>query len=761
MGQVGSSGPLACSCGGAAAPELPRAEPPSRDKELDLPAVDADKSSDARTPPWPDDTDGALLCSAPEAPALLVALEHAAALEPPAVAAQCTVDTEEQQQELGADVPAFGGRGISATSVEKAVRFATASGGTDLNEIAVSVSALESSLEASCSGGGEPRAEASEATVATVATTRSKVSRFQSWSAVFVGARRAPLGDRILPKNSQTFRRGHAVRRFWSDWLATTSPAKAFGLLLGVAAFAAVMCLEVDASYPKANDMLAIALLVSVFWVFEVLPLAATALIPVVLMPFCGITTSKVASSSYWGWVQMLFLGAFLVDIAVEHVDLHRRIALKVLLKVGVRRPWVVVAAFMTIAYFLSMWCSNTATTVMLVPFATGLVDSARLEGRGADESSSRRFAVAVLLAIAYSSSCGGMATLIGTPPNGVLAGLPMVSGQIGAIEWFRFAAPVSATVLAIAFVTLNIGFLRGVKLGLNEEVVSAAYRDLGPFSRDELLVALVQLAQFLGFLIRADVINEPDITGYPDLRGVNDATIACAAAVLLFILPSEMRPGEVLLPWEVAQERVPWGVLLLMGGGLAIAKGFEESDLTKFIGEHLASGAESFGRLGLTYALVAAVCMLTEVTSNTATANIILPMLTAVAQESLLHPLSLALPATLACSLAFMLPAATPPNAVVFATGMVRISDMVKVGFVINILGVAASGALIAFMADEVFDTSGPFPRWACAEKACAWVDRAGYVDGRQVQSQACALIGEGLCRFRDGVLFNTTAPK
>jgi len=648
----------------------------------------------------------------------------------------------------------------TAPSADKAVRFAEPEAkGTDLEDIAVRVSSDDSQFDATGSAAGEGKSVVSETTTLTPMSMRSKVSRFQSWRPGFIGAQRAPLGERILPKNSQNFGRTYGIRSFFEDWLETNPPSKAFGLIVGIILYFVCITLELDEAYPKANDMLALTVLVSIFWIFEVLPLPATALIPVVLMPFSGISSSTVASTSYWGWVQMLFLGAFLVDIAVEHVDLHKRIALKVLLKVGVKRPWVVVLAFMMISYFLSMWCSNTATAVMLVPFATGLIESAASTCEGeAARASSRKFAVSVLLAIAYGSSCGGMATLIGTPPNGVLAGLDVVKGQIGAIEWFRFAFPVSVLVVAIAFLTICFCSLRGVSLELDEAVVRSAHRDLGPFNRDEMFVAIIQLLQFAGFLIRADVINEPDITGSADLKGVNDATIACAAAALLFVVPSEKRLGEVLLPWEVAEERVPWGVLLLMGGGFAIAQGFQDSKLTKFIGEKLASGAASLSRFTLTYMIVAAVCLLTEVTSNTATANIILPILMAVAQENLLHPLAMALPATLACSFAFMLPAATPPNSVVFATGLVRISDMVKAGVIINILAVVATSALVYYMAGEVFDVAGPFPRWACLKKACLWVDRAGEVSGMAVESQACALMGHGLCKFRDGYIMNVT---
>ncbi|CAE8606910.1 unnamed protein product [Polarella glacialis] len=549
------------------------------------------------------------------------------------------------------------------------------------------------------------------------------------------------------------------LRRLGKDWLNITSWSQILGMSLGFLSFIICLSVELDVAYPKANNMLAITMLVACFWVFEVLPLPVTSLLPLVLMPFFGIMSSSAASTSYWGWVQMLFFGAFVVDIAIEHVNLHRRIALKILLLVGVKRPWLVVLCFLLISFFLAMWCSNTASAVMMVPFATGLLDSALQDSQKTDAAQFRGLSVAVLLAVCYGCSSGGIATLIGTPPNGVLAALPMVAEAVTASNWSAFAMPISILVVTCVFVTLYLLFLRGVKVELDGESVKTSYAALGPVNRDELFVALIQLLQFGGFLIRSDVINNVGLTGNKDLKGVNDATIACAAALLCFVVPSVKRPGEALLTWDHAQQHVPWGVLILMGGGGALAKGFETSLLTKYIGQKLAA-ATSMGRLNLTFFLTTLVCLVTEVTSNTATANVMLPILAAVSLEVLMHPLALLLPATVACSFAFMLPVATPPNLIVFGTGRLNMKDFLKAGIILNIVASVLGSFAMYFMAGAVYGVDDAFPKWACQDKTCRWVAYPGSINGVQVASQACALVkAKGSCRLVDGSILNYTS--
>jgi len=482
-----------------------------------------------------------------------------------------------------------------------------------------------------------------------------------------------------------------------------------------------------------------------------------TSLLPLVLMPFAGIMSSKAVSASYWGWVHMLFVGAFIVDIAIEQVNLHRRVALAFLMKVGVGYPAITALAFGTVSYCLSMWCSNVATTVMLTPFACGLLDTMLRAGAGDGKSETpeklemhRRYSTGVLLTIAYTATAGGIATLIGTPPNGVLAGISQVNNAVNAVDWMLFALPISFITALLAFASVYFIYLRGMRVEMDLDVLRVEYKALGPLNRDEAVVASVLLLQILGWLTRKDLINVA-----LGIKGVGDDTIACMAAVILFFIPSVKRQGESVLTWDAAQAHLPWGVLILLGGGFAIAKGFRESMLTVFVGKKLA-GAASMGRFPLTYVLTVAICLLTEAASNTATASIVLPILGSVATETLTHPLALMLPATVACSFAFMLPAATGPNAVVFATRRITIRDFIKAGVSINILTVLLCSPLIYLMGSAVYGTTGPFPRWACLEETCQWVNVPGIVNGQKVSSQACLLLETKVCRLHNGTVLD-----
>mmetsp|Transcript_73443 Transcript_73443/g.215394 ORF Transcript_73443/g.215394 Transcript_73443/m.215394 type:complete len:669 (-) Transcript_73443:94-2100(-) len=534
-----------------------------------------------------------------------------------------------------------------------------------------------------------------------------------------------------------------------SQFKAIFPIGKLVGLLLGGLFFMVVPLIELDDRNPKANDMLAVLGLVGCFWVFEVLPLPVTSLLPAVLMPFAGIMTSKAAALAYWSWVQMLFIGAFMVDIAIEHVSLHRRIALGFLLRVGVKHPWVVMIAFACISYSMSMWCTNTATTVMLTPFATGLLDTAQTSASANNKGMVQRYSVGVLLTIAYSSSCGGIATSIGTIPNGVLAGMPEVNDSVSAQDWFAFAFPISFLGVLVANTIVYFLFVRGVTLEMDKQALQAEYRALGRLNRDEIVVASVQLLQIFGWLSRKHLINGAGI------EGVGDGTIACMAAALLFFIPSVKRPGQTVLTWDVAQAHLPWGVLLLMGGGFAIAKGFQSSNLTRYVGEKLAEASQGVSLFGLCYLITSAICFLTEVTSNTATANIMLPILASVATETLTHPLALMLPATVACSFAFMLPAATPPNSVVFATKRIKIKEFVQAGLAINSIMILLGAPLLYIMGSAIFDTTGPFPQWGCLPETCRWVNVPGIVAGDEmVHSQACMLLNDNSCRLYNGTV-------
>ncbi|CAE8630340.1 unnamed protein product [Polarella glacialis] len=572
------------------------------------------------------------------------------------------------------------------------------------------------------------------------------------------------------------------------------------GLFLGLLMALVSVSWQFAPERPLANRMLAVTLFVASCWVFEVLPLPVTSLLPMALIPFSGIKSSEEVAQSYWNWISMLFVGAFVVDAAIEHVELPKRVALNMLAKVGVSRPWAVMATFLFLSYALSMFCSNVATALMLVPFATALLDAAtveaakieaawdeedaaelaeaeaaeaegvkpldrkpeaeaepastgRAEGEGASEDGKsngdwrepplaqvHRFSVGVLLAIAYGASLGGCATLIGTPVNGVLAGQALVSGQVNFSTWMAYSLPVSLLGLFVAFCVLHVMFTRGVTVPLRIEDLQAERDALTPFreSRDEVLVAVLQVALVMAWALRPYVLS-PWLVDHRGDPIVNDAALACLFAATLFLLPSKEHPGEAIMPWGVAEKKVPWGVLLLMGAGFAIAQGFEASGLTEVVGNAIGNSVVGLHPLLLTFIIVMSVTTVTEITSNTATANVLLPLLSAVASDKLINPALLLVPATLACSFAFMLPAATGPNTVVFATGRVKIGDFVKAGTIMKLASSIALTLAAYAMGVLVFQVDQPFPSCQCKpEHSCAWVQAAGVVDGTFVMSQA-----------------------
>jgi len=531
-----------------------------------------------------------------------------------------------------------------------------------------------------------------------------------------------------------------------------------------------VFCIELDDKYPKANDMLAIVVLIACPWVGEVFNLTVTGLIPMVLIPFCGISTSKNIASAYWGNTQMLFLGAFIVDISIVHVDFHKRIALKVLLLIG-SNAVATLFSFMSVSYFLSMWCSNTVTTVMLVPFANGLLDTAKdmlreREDHGRieeDLETMTGYNRGILIGIAYAATCGGIAMTIGTPPNGVLIDMPIVNDRIGTADWFQFAILSSFTLVVCAFFVVYLFFVRGVSIKLEKDFLREEYAKLGSMNRDEVIVAMVQVLQIFGYFIRVEIINNEEMTSPEDLTGILDSTIACTAAALPFMIPSVKpeRDGQAIITWREAEEKLYWGIILLMGSGGAIAKGFSDSSLTKYVGDQLADAAK-LSSISLQYLITCVVCFLTEITSNTATANIILPIMESVSYSTLIHPLRLMLATTVACSFAFMLPVATPPNIVVFATGRVSIKDLASAGLVMNILSICLVSAIIYAMGVVVYDINDPFPEYACSSStSCFWLPIAGDVDGTQVTNQACwssSDINVGFCKLFDGSQVNVS---
>jgi sodium-dependent dicarboxylate transporter 2/3/5 len=460
------------------------------------------------------------------------------------------------------------------------------------------------------------------------------------------------------------------------------------GLLLGPLLFSVMLLLPTpEGMSPAAQHLAAVTLLMATWWISEALPIAATALLPIVLFPLLGIMPTAQTTSAYANPMIYLFLGGFLIAMAMQKWALHRRIALHTIQLVGTS-PRRLILGFMLATAFLSMWISNTATTMMLLPI--GLAVIAHRQADDGDGS----FATALMLGIAYAASIGGVATLIGTPPNAILAGvLREQSGMtLGFAQWMLFATPLSLLMLFFAWLYLTRIVYRGTNLEVEADRVMLHEQllELGSMGTEERRVLVVFCMVAFAWVTRG-------LLDIPWLRGVEDAGIAIAGALLLFILPAGADKGGRLLDWPSAV-KLPWEILLLFGGGFSLAAAFVHSGLTGWLVAQLGL-LQGVPVWLLVVAVVLLIIFLTEVTSNTATATIVLPLMGALAAAMELAPTLLMIPAAIAASYAFMLPVATPPNAIVFGGGHVTIPQMARAGIWMNLVAVILISGFVLWL--------------------------------------------------------------
>lgn len=485
---------------------------------------------------------------------------------------------------------------------------------------------------------------------------------------------------------------------------APSTRRRAVGLIGGTALFAAMLALPAPEGMPPAAwRVAAVATLMAVFWITEALPVAATALIPLAAFPLLGVGAVKATAAPYANPLIFLFLGGFVIALAMERWELHTRIALAVLHRAGNRMD-ALIAAFMGATAFLSMWVSNTATTLMMVPIAL----SVAAVGRG---TLHRGFAPALLLSVAYGASIGGVATLVGTPPNAFLAAfmLERFGFRIGFAEWMMLGLPLAVVMLAVVWglMTHVIFRLGGARIDGAEAAIAAHAGAHGPMTRGQKLTAALYVATALTWIAR------PWITAATGIDAVDDTVIAMVAALAAFCLPVDLRRGIFVMDWETAR-RLPWGILLLFGGGLALADAIAGSGLAAWIGVRLEVLA-ALPPLVVVLGVVAIIIFLTELTSNTATTATFLPVVAALALTLGENPLLLAVPAALAASCAFMLPVATPPNAIVFGSGHLTVPQMARAGFLLNLAGIAIITALAYLLLPLIFGVeTGRLPEWA-----------------------------------------------
>jgi sodium-dependent dicarboxylate transporter 2/3/5 len=466
---------------------------------------------------------------------------------------------------------------------------------------------------------------------------------------------------------------------------------------IGWAVFGLVLCLATltaepfPGMKPEAQRMLGIALLMAVWWLTEAVPISVTALLPLVCFPLLGVGTARATSAAYGDPNVFLFIGGFMLASCMQKWNLHKRIALAILVAVG-GSPTRILLGCMATTAFLSMWASNTATVMMMFPIALALVD----RGASRDEQALTRFSTCLLLGIAYAGSMGGTATLIGTPPNIVFASmvrrLDVGIEEVSFLRWMGLGVPVMLVMLVLIFFMLTRVLFRfdAGSFTTDLESLQRERRELGPMSLGETYISVAFTVTALLWMTRKDIqLGAFVIPGWSGLLPfgslIHDGTVAIAVSALLFLLPVDRRQGVFLMDRDWFRA-IPWDIVLLFGGGFALAQGFVKSGLSAYLGANL----QFVGGLP-PYVVMLVICLfmtfLTELTSNTATTTVMLPILAATAAAAGQSAPMYMLPATFAASAAFMLPVATPPNAIVFASGRIRIAQMARAGILLNLL--------------------------------------------------------------------------
>jgi len=456
--------------------------------------------------------------------------------------------------------------------------------------------------------------------------------------------------------------------------------ARRIGLWLGPLAFIAVWLVPASGGLaPEAQRLAAVAVWMAVWWTSEAVPIPATALLPIVTFPLLGIMPVSKVTASYAHHLVFLFMGGFMIAATMERWDLHRRIALHVICRSGGGAPGLVLG-FMLATAVLSMWISNTAATMMMVTI--GLAVLSQLIP--SDETGQHPLGTALMLSIAYAASIGGVATLIGTPPNAILAGVLEQSYgiEVSFTSWMLFALPLSVVMLFLTwwYLTRQAFALRTVALPDAKQEITRQLDQLGIMRVPERRIAIVFATVALLWVVHGLINWEP-------IAAIKDSTIAIAGALVLFALPAGGGNEGALLDWKTAV-RIPWDIIILFGGGFALAAGFGDTGLTVWLAEQLRV-LQGAPELIVLLAVGLLVIFLTEVTSNTATASLLLPVLGALGLAIGMPPLLLMVSAALCASFAFMLPVATPPNAIVFGSHRVRISQMMRAGLWLNLVGV------------------------------------------------------------------------
>ena len=465
-------------------------------------------------------------------------------------------------------------------------------------------------------------------------------------------------------------------------------PTKKIGLFLGPIIFFLIQFLPITVVSEKADAVIAVAIWMVIWWITETVNIAVTALLPLILFPLLKVMEIADVGANYGSPIIFLFFGGFVLALALEKVKLHKRIALNIIKFTGTT-PNKVVLGFMIATAFMSMWISNTASTVVMLPIAISVIKLLIDDSDGLTKGD-KNFALSIMLGIAFAANAGGIATVIGTPPNSVLIGLleNQYNIQISFLTWMSFGLPFSIImVVAVYFVLVKWMFpCKDILFTASANLISEEVKKLGKVSKEEKRVLIIFAITVFLWITRT-IVN----TLFPGLK-LSDTVISLIGAVSLFAIPMNLKKGNFILQWKDT-EKLAWGILILFGGGLALAKGMASSGLVALITDTIAAG--NFNVLATVALLIVLMLFMTELMSNVALVAVLAPVVAGIAIGLNIPILNLLIPVTMASSCAFMLPMATPPNAIVFASGYVKVNEMVKAGIVLNAIAV---GLLILY---------------------------------------------------------------
>ena len=472
---------------------------------------------------------------------------------------------------------------------------------------------------------------------------------------------------------------------------------KRIGFIAGLLGFFTMLALP-EMINPMAHKVLAVAVWMIIWWITEAVSISVTALIPLTVFPLLGIMGIDAVAANYSSPIVYLFFGGFVIALALEKVQLHKRIALSILKITGTNANGVILG-FMISTALMSMWISNTASTVVMLPIAVSVI-ALLIDDKDGFTKNDQNFALAIMLGIAFAANIGGTATLIGTPPNSVMLAFLNKEFQtdIGFFQWMLLGVPFAVTMLIICYFVLtklffpnNLGQLKA-----SGNIIQQELDKLGKMTKAEKIVLTIFLLTALAWILRSQID-----AFFPNIK-ITDTSISMVAALAMFCVPIDFRRGKFPLKWQDTTN-LPWGILILFGGGLALASGLSEAGLIDLIGKFIAS-KEGWSAFIVTSVLIFLMLFMTELMSNVALVTILVPLVAGVALGLEVPMLQMIVPVTLASSCAFMLPMATPPNAIVFASGHIKVHEMAKVGLVLNLISVMLLILVAQFFVPLIF---------------------------------------------------------